>query len=117
MEEKTTNKLMIFPEFTQEEFNFDSLIGNDSYHTITGLPVNIDRIIRDVTATTVVAISGTMVLRGVKLRGVWDMYGNILEYKKTLQLFTPFSKSLENLFEGTTEDLFQLVHVQKIGIK
>lgn len=112
-----TNGLMIFSEFTQQEFDFNSLIGNDHYQTITGLSVKIDRIIRDITATTVLAISGTMVLRGVKLRGVWDMYGNILEYKKTLNLLSPKGYSFDKLFEGTTEDLFRLVHMQKIGEK
>lgn len=117
MEEQNLNGLMIFPEFSQKEFNFDSLIGNDSYHTISGMPVKIDRIIRDITATTVVAVSGTMVMRGVKVRGVWDMFGNIIEYKKMLNLFTTQTKSLDALFSGTTQDLFRLVHFQNLEKK
>jgi hypothetical protein len=74
MEEKN---LMIFPDLNQEEFDFNSLVGNKQYGIMAGIPVKIDRIIRDITQTTVIAVSGTMVLKGVKMRGVWDMYGNI----------------------------------------
>lgn len=114
MEEQELKGLMIFPEFAEKEFDFNSLIDNKSYHTISGIPVKIDRIIRDITATTVVAVSGTMVMRGVKVRGVWDMFGNIIEYKKMLNLFTTQTQSLEKLFAGTTQDLFRLVHIQSL---
>ena len=107
---------MIFPELNQEGFDFNSLIGNKNYATITNIPVKIDRIIRDVTQTTVLAISGTMVIRGVKLRGVWDMYGNIMECKKMLSISCSKSlmANLDNLFSGTTNDMFKLVNIQKL---
>lgn len=105
---------MIFSESSQKEFDFDSLIGNKEYATIAGLSVEIDRIIRDVTQTTVIAISGTMILQGVKLRGVWDMYGNIIEFKQIFKLFLPRGYSMDDLFSNTNAKIFKLVHVQKI---
>lgn len=112
-----TSNLMIFQELNQEEFDFDSLLNNKDYSVLAGLPVKIDRIIRDITQTTVVAISGTMIMKGVKVRGVWDMYGNIVEFKKMLRLFTPNSYDLNMLFSDTTSEMFRLVHVQKIEKK
>ena len=108
------NKLMLIPEISQQEFDFDTMIGDKSYTTLAGLPVKIDRIIRDVTKTTVIAISGIMTLRGVKIRGVWDMYGNIVRCKEIISLFVPksFFTNIHNLFEGTTPDMFNLVSIQ-----
>ncbi len=112
-----TSNLMIFPELNQEEFDFDSLLNSKDYAVLAGIPVKIDRIIRDITQTTVVAISGTMIMKGVKVRGVWDMYGNIVEFKKTLKLFIPNGYDLNVLFSDTTNEMFRLVHVQKIEKK
>lgn len=111
-----TTDLMIFPEINQKEFDFDKLLNNRDYKTISGLSVKIDRIIRDITQTTVIAVSGTMVVRGVKVRAVWDMYGNIVSCKESLSLFSPkkFTVNLDNLFAGTTQDIFKLVHVQEL---
>lgn len=111
------SNLMIFKELNQEEFDFDSLLNNKDYAVLAGLPVKIDRIIRDITQTTVVAISGTMIMKGVKVRGVWDMYGNIIEFKKVFRLFTPNGYDLKTLFSDTTNELFRLVHVQYIEKK
>lgn len=107
------DNLMIFPELNQPEFDFESILGNKDYAVIAGMPVKIDRILRDVTQTTVVAVSGTMVMRGVKLRGVWDMFGNIIEFKRTFALLTPRGYDLTALFSHTTDNMFRLVHVQK----
>lgn len=109
--------LMLFSVGSQQEFDFDTMIGDNNYATITGIPVKIDRIIRDITKTTVVAISGTMLVRGVKIRGVWDVYGNIIKCKELLSLFTPKSLfvSIDNIFYGITEDMFRLVSVQDIN--
>lgn len=109
-----TNNLMIFPDLNQEEFDFNSLVGNKQYGIMAGIPVKIDRIIRDVTQTTVIAVSGTMVLKGVKMRGVWDMYGNIVEFKKTFSLLTPKGFSMDALFSSATDRMFQLVHIQQL---
>ena len=110
-----TDQMMLFPELRREEFDFDSMIGDKSYATLSGIPVRIDRVMRDLTKTTVVAVSGVMTLRGVKVRGVWDMYGNIVRCKQMLSLFVPKSlfTSVDSLFEGTTSDMFQLVSVER----
>lgn len=113
------NDLMLFPVSTQPEFDFDTMIGDKSYATISGIPVKVDRIIKDVTKTSVLGISGTMVLRGVKVRGLWDMYGNIVKCKEIMSLFTPKSlyTNINALFEGTTADIFRLVSIQELENK
>ena len=105
---------MLIPELSyNKEFDFDSIIGDNSYSTISGIHVDIDRIIRDITKTTVIAISGTMIIRGVKIRGVWDIFGNIIKCKSLFSLFAPRGMfvNIYNLFDGITEDLLQLVNV------
>ena len=111
------DRLMLFPELNEGEFDFDSMIGDGTYATMGGIPVNIDRIMRDVTKTTVLAISGTMVVKGVKIRGVWDVYGNIIACKSILLLFTPKSLlvNINSLFCGLPESIFQLVNVKKVN--
>lgn len=106
----------IFPELGQSEFNFNAIVASNNYATISGLKVNIDKIYRDVTQTTVLAISGTMVINGVKVRGVWDPNGNIIEFKKMLQVFTPkaWLADLNQIFSNTTANIFRLVHVQNV---
>ncbi len=110
------NTLMLFPELGAAEFDFDSMLGDKSYHTVCGLPVKIDRIMRDATKTTVLGISGTMIIRGVKIRGVWDCHGNIMECRKTLQLTSPrcMLANINNIFTGTTASMFRLVSVEKL---
>lgn len=112
-----TRDLMIFPEINQVEFDFNKLVGSKEYKTISGISVNIDRIIRDLTQTTVIAISGTMIIRGIKVRAVWDMYGNIISCKESLSIFSPkkYTVNLENLFAGISKDIFKLVHVQALS--
>lgn len=113
------NTLMLFPELSAQEFNFDSMLGDKSYQTVCGCPVKIDKIIRDTTKTTVLGISGTMIVRGVKIRGVWDCYGNVMECQKTLQLISPrcMLANINNIFRGTTESMFRLVSVQSLAEK
>lgn len=113
------NTLMLFPELSAQEFNFDTMLGDKSYQTVCGCPVKIDKIIRDTTKTTVLGISGTMVVRGVKIRGVWDCYGNVMECQKTLQLTSPrcMLANINNIFRGTTESMFRLVSVQSLTEK
>ena len=108
--------ISLFSETTQVEFDYAALVKNNSYATISGLKVNIDKIYRDVTQTTVLAISGTMVINGVKVRGVWDPNGNIIEFKKMLQLFTPkaWMCDLNQMFSDTPANIFRLVHVQNV---
>lgn len=113
------NTLMLFPELSAQEFDFNSMLGDKSYHTICGCPVKIDKILRDTTKTTVLGVSGTMVVRGVKIRGVWDCYGNIMECQKTLQLTSPrcMLANIDNIFRGITESMFRLVSVQSLAEK
>lgn len=110
--------MALFPEGWAQnlEFDFDSMLGNKSYCTLCGLPVRIDKIIYDITKTTVLGISGTMVVRGVKIRGVWDCYGNIMECQKTLQLTSPrcMFANIDNIFRGTTESMFRLVSCETL---
>ena len=110
------NKLMLFRELESKEFDFDSSIKEKGYATLSGIPVKVDRIIRDITRTTVIAISGTFVIRGVKIRGIWDMFGNIVEAKKILRLLSlnQFKACLDEIFEGNPKELFNLVHIQEL---
>lgn len=110
------NSLMLFPELGTAEFDFNAMLGDKSYQTVCGCPVKIDRIIRDTTKTTVLGISGTMIVRGIKIRGVWDCYGNVMECKKALQLTSPrgMLANIDNIFSGTTESMFRLVSVEKL---
>lgn len=116
---ETSNTLMLFPELGTVEFDFNSMLGDKSYHTICGCPVKIDKILRDTTKTTVLGVSGTMIVRGVKIRGVWDCYGNIMECQKTLQLTSPrcMLANIDNIFRGTTESMFRLVSVATLEQK
>lgn len=108
---------MLFPEIGTAEFDYNSMLGDKSYHTICGCPVRIDKILRDTTKTTVLGVSGTMVVRGVKIRGVWDCYGNIMECQKSLQLTSPRNMlaNIDNIFRGTTESMFRLVSVAQLS--
>lgn len=109
---------MLFPELSEQGFgfDFDSMLGDKSYQTVCGCPVKIDKIIRDTTKTTVLGISGTMIVRGVKIRGVWDCCGNVMECQKMLQLTSPKSlfANIGNIFCNTTESMFRLVSVQSL---
>lgn len=111
------NSLMLFPEMGTAEFDFNTMLGDKSYHTVCGLPVKVDKILRDTTKTTVLGISGTMIVRGVKIRGVWDCYGNIMECRKMLQLTSPrcMLANINNIFIGTTESMFRLVSVEELA--
>lgn len=110
IQEKIISSDIIF-----EEFDFNKLIKSDNYETVTGLKVTIDKILKDVTGTTVLGIGGTLVVRGIRLRIVWDPMGNVLEYKRIARILSPFRAfTLQNIFEGATSDMFRLVNVQRI---
>lgn len=115
----TESTLMLFPDLSSQEFNFDTMLGDKSYQTICGCPVHIDKILRDTTKTTVLGVSGTMVVRGVKIRGIWDCYGNIMECQKVLELTSPrcMLANIDNIFRGTTESMFRLSSVQSLAEK
>lgn len=109
---------IIIPEMSFEEFDFNQLLKPNSVETITGVPVKIDKIIRDITSTTILGISGTLVVRGIRLRIVWDPMGNVMEYKRIMGLLSPYRRfCLQNLCDDATTDMFRLVQVQKIEKK
>ncbi|WP_322932553.1 hypothetical protein VCM39_12530 [Bacteroides sp. CG01] len=108
------SNFLFFPENSnQEEFDFNSLIGNKEYALIAGIAVNVDRIIRDITKTTVIAVSGTVVIKGIKMRGVWDAYGNPIEFKQMITILLPRKCNIQSIISGYNPDLFRLVHVEK----
>lgn len=105
---------VILPDVVFNEFDFSEMIGSDKYETVTGLKVHIDKILKDVTGTTVLGIGGTLVVRGIRIRIVWDPMGNVLEYKRITSLLSPFRKfDLHSLFAEATTDMFRLVLIQK----
>lgn len=109
---------IITPEMSFDEFDFNQLLKSDGYETITGLRVKIDKIIKDITGTTVLGISGTLVVRGIRLRVVWDPMGNVMEYKRIMGLLSPYRRfCLQNLCDDATTDMFRLVQVQKVEKK
>lgn len=117
MNQTDENIPMLFRDDSAEEFDFDSILGDSSLQTVCGCRVTIDKILRDITKTTVLGVSGTMILRGVRIRGVWDTRGNIIECRKMLRLTSPKSMfvSIDNLLQGNTESMFRLVSVSSLG--
>ncbi len=101
--------------FTKETKPFDfERLKKTNASLIIGIPVKIDRIIYDITRTTVIAISGTFVLRGVKIRGNWDPMGNPLDIKRCLTLLSPLRENLTSIFKATDENLLKLVCVDEL---
>lgn len=106
-------ELMIFPDLNQTEFDYDNLLKSKKIETVTGIPVTIDKIIRDLTGTTVLAVGGTMVMRGTKVRAVWNLAGQIIEYKKMRRFLLPSNKW--NIELDGNEDMLQIVSVENIS--
>lgn len=107
------SNLMIFRE-EDTEFDFNSIKSSDKYQIMAGVSVKIDRILRNITGETVVGVSGTMVLRGVKLRCVWDYLGNIVEVKRMFRLFSNKECDLQIITETIDTSLFNLVKVDEV---
>lgn len=108
-------ELLIFPESNQSEFDFNSLLKSKNIETVTGIPVKIDKIFRDITGETVLGVGGTMSVNGTKIRGIWNLSGSIIEYKRVRDFFMPF-KNWSLTFDGN-EDMFQLVSVEHVNNK
>lgn len=108
--------LMIFRE-ENSEFDFNSIKSSDKYQIMAGTSVKIDRILRNITGETVVGVSGTMTLRGVKLRCVWDYLGNIVEVKKMFKLFSNRECDIQIITESIDTSLFNLVKVDDVPCK
>lgn len=102
--------------FQSKEFDFEG-IKHTNACLIIGIPVKIDRIIYDITHTTVIGISGTFVLRGVKIRGTWDPFGNPLNIKRCLTLLSPLRVDLADIVTAADEPFLKLVCVDELGEK
>lgn len=100
----------------QNEFDFNLLKGNNEYATICGLKVKIDRIIRDITQTTVIGVSGTFVVRGVKVRSTWDAFGNIMEATKCRNYLSPsyYKLDVSDIFKDVNPAMLQLVNIKEL---
>lgn len=107
-----TAKLALWQEMPQP-FNFKSLVKPNSVQTVMNIPVKIDKVLYDLTGETVVGVTGTFVVKGIKIRGCWDPCGNILHFRKTGILFG-WQKIFDNLFAGCSNDMFQLVVTKNI---
>lgn len=95
------------------EFDFRSLKKDNDIQTITGIPVKIDKVMYDLCGETALAVSGTLVIKGVKLRGVWDTMGNPMDFKKIISLRNAFI-DLRDMFSGYDSQYFKLVKVKEI---
>lgn len=113
---KTEDMTFLIPEpKNSEDFDFEKLKSSTNIETVCGLPVRIDKVLRDITGTMTIGISGTLHVRGARLRGVWDCFGNPIDFKRTIAFYTPAKLlcSVESLFTGTTKEMFKLVSVLK----
>lgn len=109
------NDVMIFPDLNQTEFDYNSLLKSKKIETVTGIPVKIDKIIRDITDTTVLAVGGTMVMQGTRVRAIWDLQGNVIEYKRMRNFLLP--RNNWTLSINGNEDMLRLVSVENINIE
>lgn len=99
-----------------QEFDFNELKNLD-VRTICGLKVNVDRVHYDITGTTALCISGTFVVRGIRIRGFWDSMGNPIELKRTLSFHYPKSlcANLQALFMDSDKHLLTLTTCKEIN--
>ena len=109
------SRLIIYPELEGVDFDYDSIINGKNFETVTGIPVKIDKIIRDITGETVLAVSGTMSLNGTRVRAIWNLGGQIIEYRRFRNFLMPFKNWSVNM--QLDEDMFQLVKVEKLDKK
>lgn len=105
--------------FQIEEMNFDfNHLKNANVETITGIPVKVDKVIYDLTGTTAIGVGGTMTIKGIKLRGVWDSMGNPLDFKKVLSLNIRNNFiDISSMLSGYESQYFRLVRTEPIEIE
>ena len=106
------NNILLWKESIDKTFDFETLIKSPRVQTIMGIPVVLDKILYDLTGETVIGATGTFVLRGIKVRGVWDSLGNVLHFKKTGILFN-WKESFDKIFCGCQEEMFSIVIAKK----
>lgn len=112
LEEDRKNEFMVYQE-GNTEFDYNSLLKNPNIKTVSGIPVKIDRLFRDLTGETVVAVSGVLIAQGVKIRAVWNLSGEIFEYKRMRSFLLP-KNNWKCAFEGN-EDMLNIVMVEEIN--
>lgn len=113
--EKTMESITTLPFIVEsQEFDFETLKKNNSIRTLCGLKVKIDRIIYDITHTTPLAISGTFVVQGVKIRGNWDAFGNPCDFKRCYELLCGPRLGLDGLFGKSDYNLLRLTQTDEI---
>ncbi len=78
-----------------------------------GIPVVVDKVMYNINGETVIGISGVMNVRGLKIRGVWDAFGNILDFKKSGFIFG-WDNHLNKILENITPQMFSLVIAKKL---
>ena len=98
----------------KEIFNFESLKKNKKIQTVMNIHVKVDKVLYDLTGETCVGISGTFVVKGVRVRGVWDSLGNLLNFEKTGIMFG-WEKTFDNIFRGCNFDMFRLLTFKEIS--
>jgi len=109
--EQETKSIMLCNE--SESFDFGKLVKNQNVQTIMNIPVKIDKVLYDLTGETVIGVSGTFVVKGIKVRGVWDSIGNIMHFRNTSIMFG-WRKVFDSIFEECTNSMFQLVTVKEM---
>jgi len=103
------NKLALWNESVQPiEVNFDKLKKNRNTTTIMGVPVKIDKVLYDLSGETIIGLTGTLSIKGTKLRAVWDIMGNILEFRN-MGILRGWNTNFRKIFEGLNENMFNLV--------
>ena len=108
----TMRRAFFYSELNEElEFDFNSLLNDKSFETISGIPVKIDKIIRDITGETVLAVSGVLIVLGTRVRAVWDLNGKVIEYNRIRNFLMPW-KNWE--CKVGDEDMLTLVRVEKL---
>jgi len=90
------------------EINFEKLKKHRNTTTIVGIPVQIDKVLYDLSGETVIGVTGTLTIKGTKLRAVWDIMGNILEFK-SMGVLKGWFVNFEKIFAGLSENMFSLV--------
>lgn len=107
------NNVALWLEQTEKVFDFHTLKKNPKVQTVMNIPVKVDKVLFDLTGETCVGVSGTFVMKGIRVRGIWDTCGNILHFKKTGILFN-WKDTFDKIFCECNESMFQLVTFKEI---
>jgi hypothetical protein len=111
--ENVRKNLALWEEPQGKAFDFESLKQNSKVQTVMNIPVKVDKVLYDLTGETCVGISGTFVFKGIRVRGVWDSLGNLLNFEKTGIMFG-WEKQFEKMFYGCTDNMFRLLTFKEV---